>query len=305
MSMMGEITYAVMNGASDVFDDMTDKLLEKFVATDGELLRKIVISNSFECDYNYMNYMCENFRNTATGETYANENDYYEAQDLAEMNVIKEALTYYAPTIGTMTDSQITSLIDLLAEAAPVEQLVSEQGMTLAEAQAFVDLVEATLRSVAPDAHDLITNFMAYVVDEDLVHEIDTLQDSIETYYVTAYGENYYENPDYFEDDYEENATTIFICKHFNAFFNSANQALARGLITDLATLAKNESVYTMMEMTLDQVNSLETQINDAFDGAITKAAIIKDYNPASLTTAQLDEIAALQALFQGIGPQA
>ncbi len=304
LSMMGEISYAVMNGASGVFDDMTDKLLDKFVATDGELLRMIVISNSFECDYNYMNDMCENFRNTATGETYANESDYYRAQDLAEMKMIKEALTYYAPTIGTMTDAQITSLIDLLAEAAPVEQLASENGMTLAEAQAFADLVEATLRSIAPDVHDLLNNLMAYAVDNDLIMEINQLQSSIKTYYVTAYGEEYYNNPAYFEDDYEQNAITIFICQHIDAFFNSANQTLARGLITDLATLAKNESVYSMMEMTLDQVNALETQINDAFDGAITKSAIIKDYDPASLTAAQLEEIAALQALFQGIGPQ-
>ncbi|MGD9604829.1 MAG: hypothetical protein AB7V00_01575 [Bacilli bacterium] len=293
-----DITYAMMNDVQAVFEDMMDKLVTKFVGTDGELLRKIVIVNSFTYDYNWQTYEPENYRNVATGETYADEDAYYEARAEADFVVLKEAISYYAPTLGTLTDNQITSIIDLLVAGVPVSEIALQLEMTVIEAQAIVDLVEGLLRSVLPDLNNLVKGIMNYIVSNDIITKMQTLQSDIESYFVTTYGANYYDNPAYYEDDYESSVTAIFMAKHLNSFFTSANQTLVRGIITDVATFAKNESIYSFMEATLTDITDAETKLNDVFDDLISLSAIIKDYNASALTTEQILKIQELTDLF-------
>ncbi|MDD3106332.1 MAG: hypothetical protein PHP65_00805, partial [Bacilli bacterium] len=294
--------YATMISGSEVFEDMADKFLTKFVDSDGELLRKIVISNSFTFDYDDENWELINFRNEATGEVYADEDAYYEAEQEARNAIIKEAITYYAPTLGTLTNDQINSVIDMVVEGVPVSDLALQTGKTELEIQTIVDLAETLLRNATVDANTLLKNFMNYVVANDMITKVIEMDDHIENYYVTTYGEDYWEDPDYFDDEYERNYSVIFVAKHANTFFNSANKTLVENVITDIATFAKNEEIYSLIQMTLTEVTDMETLVNDVFDDLILLSATIKDYNAANLTAAQLLKIEEFLTAFESLG---
>jgi hypothetical protein len=185
----------------------------------------------------------------------------------------------------------------------PVSELAIQMEMTEVEAQVLVDLIETTLRKVAPNINTLVKNFMNYFVTNDIMTEGQTLSQDIEAYFVTKYGVDYQEDPLYWDDNYENHATIIFVANHVNTFFSSANQALVEGLITDLATLMKNEDIYTLNGMTLASVLELETKVNDAFDDLILLSSVIKNYNPASLTTEQLTKIQEFMDIFNQFMP--
>ena len=296
-----DLTYAIISGATDVFEDMMDKLMEKFVTTDGELLRKIVIVNSFTSDWNWQTYEEENFRNEATGETYPDEEAFDDAKEAANFAVMKEAISYYAPTLGTLTNDQITDVIDMLVASVPIADIATQAEMTEAEVQAIADLAEALLRNVLPDLNTLVKNLMNYVVSNDLITKVQTLHSDIISYFVTEYGENYEENPAYWEDNYEEYSIVIFVSKHVNAFFTSANQTLFRGLITDVATFAKNEDIYTLMDLVLADITEMETNVNTAFDDIISLANTIKGFNAATITTEQETTIQEFMDVFNNL----
>ncbi len=294
--------YATMISGSEVFEDMADKFLTKFVDSDGELLRKIVIANSFTFDYDYENWEQINFRNEATGEVYADEVSYYEAEQEANVAITKEAITYYAPTLGTLTNDQINSVIDMVVEGVPVSDLALQTGKTELEIQTIVDLAETLLRNATVDANTLLKNFMNYVVANDLITKAKEMDDHIENYYVTTYGEDYFNNPNFYDDEYERNYSVIFVAKHANTFFNSANKTLVENVITDIATFAKNEEIYSLIQMTLTEVTDMETLVNDVFDDLILLSATIKDYNAANLTAAQLLKIEEFLTAFESLG---
>ncbi|MGD9887408.1 MAG: hypothetical protein AB7T03_05570 [Bacilli bacterium] len=296
-----DLTYAIISGATDVFEDMMDKLTDKFVTTDGELLRKIVILNSFTSDWNWQTYEEENFRNEATGETYPDEDAFDDAKEAANFAVLKEAISYYAPTLGTLTNDQITDVIDMLVASVPIADIATQTEMTEAEVQAIADLAEALLRNVLPDLNTFVKNLMNYVVTNDLITKVQTLHSDIISYFVTKYGENYEENPAYWEDDYEENCIVIFVSKHVNAFFTSANQTLFRGLITDVATFAKNEDIYTLMDLVLADITEMEANVNTAFDDMISLANTIKGFNAATITTEQEATIQEFMDVFNNL----
>jgi len=287
-----KLTYALVDGASAVFEDMVDKALTKFVATDGELLRKIVILESFVYDWDWETDT-DTFYNSATGETYKNWHEYYDAQDEAGLVVLKEALTYYAPSLGTLTNAQITALIDMIVAGVPVEEIATEMEMTKAEAQAVVDLGEGLIRKVLPNLHTLVKSLMAYVVTNDMITKIKTLEATIDSY----------EGEDF--EEYDHNMTAIFISTHLSAYLTNANQSLIRGIITDLATFARNESIYPLLGATsLTDVTEMETMVNGTFDQIVSLAGEIKDYKIATLTQAQkakIEEFGSLVAfLFDG-----
>ncbi|HOH18524.1 MAG TPA: hypothetical protein PK087_04290, partial [Bacilli bacterium] len=200
---------------------------------------------------------------------------------------------YYAPTLGTLTNAQITALIDLIVAGVPVEEIATEMEMTKAEAQAVVDLGEGLIRKVLPNLHTLVKSLMAYVVTNDMITKIKTLEATIDSY----------EGEDF--EEYDHNMTAIFISTHLSAYLTNANQSLIRGIITDLATFAKNESIYPLLGATsLTDVTEMETMVNGTFDQIVSLAGEIKDYKIATLTQAQkakIEEFGSLVAfLFDG-----
>ncbi|HNZ50195.1 MAG TPA: hypothetical protein PLW60_00130 [Bacilli bacterium] len=282
-----QLSYALIEGSFAVFEDMMDKALTKFVTTDGELLRKIVISDSFVYDWDWENDV-EYYYNEATGETYDNWDDFYNAQNEAELAVIKEALTYYAPTLGTLSNAQITTLIDMIVASVPVEAIATELDMTADEAQALVDLAEGLLGDVLPNLHTLVKNYMDYVVTNDLITKIKALEETIASY----------EGEDF--EEYDHNMTIIFISKHLDAFLTSANQSLVRGIISDVATFVKDESIYPLLgASSVADVTEMETMVNDTFDELVTLVSVIKDYNAETLTLEQEEKIIDFSSLVE------
>ena len=107
-----------------------------------------------------------------------------------------------------------------------------------------------------------------------------------------------YEGEDF--EEYDHNMTIIFISKHLDAFLTSANQSLVRGIISDVATFVKDESIYPLLgASSVADVTEMETMVNDTFDELVTLVSVIKDYNAETLTLEQEEKIIDFSSLVE------
>jgi len=294
--LLSGVTYALADAGLGVFSDQGNKALDYIVASDGELLRRIGIMQGFSeytdwyyCEYPYDN--CETtFENSYLNVSYDNQTEYQYEKQKATFAVMDEVANVLNATVATLTEAQVTALVNLLAVIVPVDLLAEQTGAQASVITALKTALTALIAAQDANVLALIASLTSYVVTQDVFGALQTLTTTIYNHNVAEFGADYQNDIDY-DGLYDMNAMIIFAAGHLDAWYTSTNATKLAAVIAAVFDYLASPNFLTVSGMTLDDVNGMETMITGMIDSVFTQVETIKTYNANSLTGPQQDAI--------------
>ncbi len=294
--LLSGVTYALADAGLGVFSDQGNKALDYIVASDGELLRRIGIMQGFSeytdwyyCEYPYDN--CETtFENSYLNVSYDNQTEYQYEKQKATFAVMDEVANVLNATVATLTEAQVTALVNLLAVIVPVDLLAEQTGAQASVITALKTDLTALIADQDANVLALIASLTSYVVTQDVFGALQTLTTTIYNHNVAEFGADYQNDIDY-DGLYDMNAMIIFAAGHLDAWYTSTNATKLAAVIAAVFDYLASPNFLTVSGMTIDDVNGMETMITGMIDSVFTQVETIKTYNANSLTGPQQDAI--------------
>jgi len=294
--LLSGVTYALADAGLGVFSDQGNKALDYIVASDGELLRRIGIMQGFSeytdwyyCEYPYDN--CETtFENSYLNVSYDNQTEYQYEKQKATFAVMDEVANVLNATVATLTEAQVTALVNLLAVIVPVDLLAEQTGAQASVITALKTALTALIAAQDANVLALIASLTSYVVTQDVFGALQTLTTTIYNHNVAEFGADYQNDIDY-DGLYDMNAMIIFAAGHLDAWYTSTNATKLAAVIAAVFDYLASPNFLTVSGMTIDDVNGMETMITGMIDSVFTQVETIKTYNANSLTGPQQDAI--------------
>ncbi len=284
-----DLTYQLATAGGAVFDDMAEKAFDHLVATNCALIRLIAESGSYVEDFDYYSYEYV-YRNDYQGVTYPNETDYRYAQNLSTAATLDAVMALMNATVGTMTEAQLASVLDMVLAMVPEDELATQFETTATVLDNLVALLNTTLDAQDQNVLGLLQSFIAYANTGDLFGHYGMLVTEIHNHNVTEFGADYLANYDY-DGEYERYATVIFIAHHLDAWITPTQETQIDAVVGAAFDFMANADFLTLSGMTLQQVTDLETALVGAIDDVIAQAGTVGAYDADTLTTEQMDAI--------------
>lgn len=284
-----DLTYQLATAGGAVFDDMAEKAFDHLVATNCALIRLIAESGSYVEDFDYYSYEYV-YRNDYQGVTYPNETDYRYAQNLSTAATLDAVMALMNATVGTMTEAQLASVLDMVLAMVPEDELATQLETTATVLDNLVALLNTTLDAQDQNVLGLLQSFIAYANTGDLFGHYGMLVTEIHNHNVTEFGADYLANYDY-DGEYERYATVIFIAHHLDAWITPTQETQIDAVVGAAFDFMANADFLTLSGMTLQQVTDLETALVGAIDDVIAQAGTVGAYDADTLTTEQMDAI--------------
>ncbi|MFA5036248.1 MAG: hypothetical protein WC479_03645 [Candidatus Izemoplasmatales bacterium] len=294
MSILSGLQYDSFSGATAVIESQAEKFFDYLVATDGELLRLIGISNGFEHDYEF------GYINSYSETEYPNTTEYYEAKDDVQIALVEEMMLLLDSTIATLTDTETGDMIDFIASLIPLDLIISsgELDITLLQMQDFLASLVTVLKAQDQGGMMLLNSFLDFLVSEDVFDNYAIMQTEVRTYYTSEYGADYYNIYEFLDDPYEEYSQVIFFSGLLYDFMNQTNLTMVQTMITSAFTFMKTTNAMAVSGMTIDQINAMETNVNTMITQVLSLAGTVKTYDVDTLTADEIDDILMLMELF-------
>lgn len=305
------LTYTLVNDAMTTLDEVVTQLFDFLVATDGELIRQIVISNSYQQGYElfdefgqYVEWVSEYF-NEVTGTVYVNYTEYANAKEVTNRLVATQVLGLTDALFSNFSTDDLKTITDLIIAVLPVDQLALQSGMTSLEIAAILGQVELLIGTTSDEVLALINSIIDYAVTHDVIDEIDAMELILVNYYVTNYGADY--RTDYLVDMGHKSVTElIYAVKQLDTYYESANAIRIQTIIDNLFAALNNPVILTLMNISAQDLADQKTLIENKIAEVTAQIAIVATYyglDVETLTEAQRLEIETLKNIFNGPEP--
>ncbi|MCK7486876.1 MAG: hypothetical protein MZU97_16275 [Bacillus subtilis] len=276
------LTYPMLVAAQAVDQKIADAALAHMIASDFALLRAQAFADSFEYDY-----WEEIYWNSADDFVYANESSFEFAKTIANIDVMIAALKQAKAIVEATSTADAQTLITLLTALIPQAQLQEMLGINAFQSAALVGAINTALNDETTDMRSFILSLLNYLIDESVLEGLRTVLGANYSYYTTNYGDDYLSNYEHYSDSYGEYAIAIYVAGHIDAFMTAGNVEILKGFVTTAFTIIKRSEVLAGMNLILADVQEIETNLQQMIDDFIAQARIVKNYNPATLTTEQ------------------
>ncbi len=275
-----------------VFEDSFDVLLDAFVQSDGEIIRLMVIMQSFERDWGYYDEEVS-YHNYALDEEYEYESEYELAQAQYSNSAIGEVIFLLEAVFGELSNEDYNKIVTYLAYSGLAG--VTSEGMfevdLIAIQEAFDDFMEAS----DGDQLDLIQNLLKFIVDEDVFDLLNDLTQQVHDYYVSEFGIDYTSSYDYYMDDYDSNANLIFMADLYDSFMNSTNRGLVDDILEEVFVMMLVDDIQSVTELTDTEIANIEDNVAEILDYIADCFDEIKDMDADDLSTSDLEYLATFQ----------
>jgi len=269
---MTSIDYQTISAVSDIFDESANILLDSLVATDGEIIRKIVIMSGFVDSY-YSSY----FSNDILGETYATYEEYLFAETQAAMELVQQILIHFSAIVDNLTAADMQAIVDLIMVAIPFEEMfVSNTSLTETQTTTLLTNIENLLTAQMPNLLEFGQNLLSYIDDEEMMTNLLTEYSTWEPLFDTE--DNAY-------------ALTIFFSEYYNGFMNATNKQAFLEISGAIFNFFRTPEFLTLSDSDTAIITNIETGIGDALDFSITETGVFKAYDPFALTSARRERI--------------
>lgn len=289
ITLLGNLNFELILYLQTQFEDAFDAALDAFVARDGEIIRQLIILQGFEEDF-WEDY----YANWITGDTYASYQEFDLARMLIQMSVAEEALYIVDGVMGVTDNEDYQTLIELIFDAVPADELASQTGLELTIINSLLTLAETTMNSTSADQLELLKNAIEYAVDEEVFATLAQLATDMSEYEETTYGEDYY-----YDDPYLDNAILITVAGLYDGFMTSGNRGLVDDILVEFIAALSDTNVKDLTGLTDEQISNIETNIDELLDFVKTGLGEIADMDPTDLSEADLAQIESFTSELQ------
>lgn len=245
--------------------DMFDKMLDAFIDHDGELLRSYVILTSYSGLYSMYD-----FKNYATGETFATSEEMQYSRMLDEITVMKEMVYVLQAGISEVSNDDVSLFAPFIANL--VTGYLTDNGYaTTEELSGVLDAFNTLVDNTGDQQLELVNNILNYLVDENVFSDYYDAMTSLE-------GQ--------FNSDDSGYITVVFWAGIYEDFMTNSNLTLRDDIITEFFNQLSDSAVLSGMNLTQTDVDQIESTINNIFnyiDGNVGDIAGL-DYTNLSST---------------------
>ena len=262
------------------FEDAFDKMLDVFVERDGELLRLYVIVSEYKYDFESQNY-----KNDILDKTYQEFGDYTYDKELDTIKFLKE-LTYILQGGFKEVDSEdyhlfVPFITNILSDYLVNLNEVSYESINY---NVLETLISAFVENSGDMQFDLIDNLLNYLIDEKVFDDFYTLEVNIKESNL---------------EEVQEDGEIIFWLGVYDDFMNSNNKELLDDIITEFFNELSQTNNLNGLNLTAEQVNIIETNVNDFFEYISENSDTILEFDYTNLSTSDSLTIDAFNATLE------
>ncbi|MBN2504318.1 MAG: hypothetical protein JXB20_03135 [Bacilli bacterium] len=286
LAVIQGLDYDQMMAVQDIMDESFEVLLDSIVETDGELLRKMAVLNGFNAYYWDGNYY-----NSATDTTYDNFTEFENAKRIASIELIGEVIINLDAVLQNLDDADVEAVVNMFVSTIDYETIGVDSGLTNAQVDTMRTNLETLLVTHMPNLLSLLQELTTYIDSETVVQDIVALVEIVNNHYSNTFGDDYKSSDEYLADQYELYSMIIFASTHFNAYLDSDNQEIVDAMITAIFNFIKTAEFMSLADLTLEEINPIESAVNDLYDFMISEAAAFSTYDRDNLTIVQKDRI--------------
>jgi hypothetical protein len=296
MNMMGflassikNISYALLESFFGVGDKISDAVLDYIVETNGEILRKQMITQLYMSNmYDYYS----NYENPVTGVPHDNYTEYLHASKINSLELAGCYIDLMKKVLDATTVEDVKTVLEFYITYIPASVLESMFEINAESAQTLHTLIKQTLDGQASNLRSLLVDLVNYLQSANFINEMKAAMNASHQYNKTNYGADYENGMFSWEAyKYDKYSNQIVIAKHVDTFMTSARRATLNQVINAAFAVMKSPTGLASFNMTLQDVTSLETAYMDALDLFLSEAAVIRTFTIASLTTIQKERI--------------
>jgi hypothetical protein len=296
MNMMGflassikNISYALLESFFGVGDKISDTVLDYIVETNGEILRKQVITQLYMSNmYDYYS----GYENPVTGVPHDNYTEYLHASKINSLELAGCYIDLMKKVLDATTVDDVKTVLEFYITYIPASVLESMFEINAESAQTLHTLIKQTLDGQATNIRSLLLDLVNYLQSSNFITEMKATMNASHQYNKTNYGADYENSMFSWEAyEYENYSIQIVLAKHVDTFMTSARRTTLNQVINAAFAVMKSPTGLASFNMTLQDVTSLETAYMDALDLFLSEAAVIRTYTIASLTSIQKERI--------------
>ena len=296
MNMMGflassikNISYALLESFFGVGDKISDAVLDYIVETNGEILRKQVITQLYMSNmYDYYS----NYENPVTGVPHDNYTEYLHVGKINSLELAGCYIDLMKKVLDATTVDDVKTVLEFYITYIPASVLESMFEINAESAQTLHTLIKQTLDGQASNVRSLLVDLVNYLQSANFINEMKATMNASHQYNKTNYGADYENGMFSWEAyQYDNYSNNIVLAKHVDTFMTSARRATLNQIINAAFAVMKSPTGLASFNMTLQDVTTLETAYMDALDLFLSEAAVIRTFTMASLTSIQKERI--------------
>ena len=287
------LSEAQLDLLDDLSGDVIRNLLQVFIDTDGEIIRLLMITDEFYYyEGSYMSY----YVNDALDEEYDNYTEYMYEYGLVQLKLVEQATLYLNALTKEFDTADINVFLDVIMASIPYADIKKETVGEEALAS-FEDATELQLTNLLPSLIPFLADLSAYMVDNQIMQDIIADFIQVDGYLKTTYGVDYLKDDEAAFDPYAAYLYTLRLSKNLNSFIGVEQETNLEISLAAIFDLISTFALYTDLidEDSVSPILALETALQDLFDDLLVSAEIVKDYDFATLTVAQKEELMAIR----------
>ncbi|MFA5466269.1 MAG: hypothetical protein WC251_00320, partial [Candidatus Izemoplasmatales bacterium] len=277
----------------DLSGDVIRNLLQVFIDTDGEIIRLLMITDEFYYyEGSYMSY----YVNDALDEEYNDYTEYMYEYGLVQLKLVEQATLYLNALTKEFDTADINVFLDVIMASIPYADIKKETVGEEALAS-FEDATELQLTNLLPSLIPFLADLSAYMVDNQIMQDIIADFIQVDGYLKTTYGVDYLKDDEAAFDPYAAYLYTLRLSKNLNSFIGVEQETNLEISLAAIFDLISTFALYTDLidEDSVSPILALETALQDLFDDLLVSAEIVKDYDFATLTVTQKEELMAIR----------
>ena len=316
LMIIQNLDYEVVESFGELVLQSLEKIMDHLIATEGELLRVIMILQAFSYDWDYYfdgtDYVnVESWYNHILDEEYDNWTEFDYARQLANVDVIREVLLLMNAIIEDL-DSDDAEVVASLLISLQIPNILFPYMMDMLEDEAdeIIADIEALVTALLPRFLTLIQNGIGVVVDQEMADGLATMFDEIHAYYVNLYGADYQSSTGYDDDDhdYDTFQQAIFLSEYIYQILTTTEQANILAMVASVFDAEDLLDFVSLMIFASEQsLAPFESVIGDVLTFIVTEVSVFRTYSVDSLTQAQKERILefpdAIEAILESAIP--
>ncbi|XMB73150.1 hypothetical protein RJI07_04350 [Mycoplasmatota bacterium WC30] len=278
---LSNVSFQTLMYLQVMMEDSFDNLLDMFVERDGEVVRLAIINS------NYYYWYSETYGNYALDETYSR-SEYYHEMALSEYKLMEEVVYLVNAVLAELTDADYEKVIEIIFDMLPIDPDMFYDEYDEATLTLIAGIIESAMTDTSANQLELIQNLTQYIVDENVFEQFYNLEVNVEAYYVSEYGNDYYNNYEYWDDDYSENATLILFADFYTEFMITVNRDNLDSILEVVFDTMLEGDIQLVIGMTTSEIAEMETNVSDLLDYVSLQLADIKTLDAENLSTIDL-----------------
>lgn len=284
MSLLASFNVSDLLILEEILDEGFSEVLDELVDSDGEIIRKMTISNGYKRSREYWDDPFV-FENVATGETFTAAEYYLSIEvNQFEINQLYASLVNeFVQSIDVNEMNEATDIIITQISETLTVTISTMSGLmyTQAEAEAALEVIDLLFDEANGDMLELVKNLTKFIVDKEVFSQYIEVLEDVDAYMTEEYGVDYITDSGLVvhDDDFKQNAQSIFLAKQYVQFMSNGNRSTLDHILDDIYTAAKHPDFDIVTDYSDSKIDEIEVAVDDFLDLLKTKLNQIDGYN--------------------------